>query len=60
MVNKPCPFCTEKFNRGHIINKYPFNYYITEKDKQQFKRDKEKYKNSLPKNYNILNSLLNH
>ncbi len=62
MFKKLCPICREQFNRGHInkcnlINTYPFNFYINEKDREKFKKDKE---NEIPEKYNILDSLLNH
>ena len=65
MFRKLCPICGELFNRGHInrcdlMNVYPFNFYISDKDRERFKKDKEDTENKLPKNYNILDSLLNH
>ncbi|ORX63947.1 hypothetical protein BCR32DRAFT_286467 [Anaeromyces robustus] len=64
-LRKKCSICGKEFNRSHInncnfINKQPFNRIIKKQDIYNFKNDKIKYKNTLPKTYNILDSLLNH
>ena len=65
LFGSSCPICGNEFRRSHInlcdfIHQPPYNKIIKEKYLSLFIEDKLKYKEILPKTYNILDSLLNH
>ena len=60
-----CPICGLTFFRDHInncnfIHHPPYRNIIKETHLNNFKKDKEKFKNFIPPSYNIIDSLLNH